>query len=200
MLQHLVNRSPIDPKFQRRMACAHAVAMTGQPNLAIKPHLVHLPALPPLSWTPKRESGALLRRRRGPSTALRGAVLLRCSQFTCAVVRRMTLDHAAEVRRKTNDLRRLERVLKATSINPIVGGLRFFYGTTLGRKEIAEHIPFARQEDTCRPSSATIRFCGCLRLSAISKCERPSSPSMPPACGCPRWTSSSPVTSTESAW
>src|ERR1700693_3255763 len=42
----------------------------------------------------------------------------------------------------------IERGLKATSINPIVGALRFFYGTTLGQTEIAEQIPFARKEDT----------------------------------------------------
>jgi integrase/recombinase XerD len=42
----------------------------------------------------------------------------------------------------------LARGLKATSINPIVGALRFFYGTTLGKKEIAEQIPYARREDT----------------------------------------------------
>ena len=38
--------------------------------------------------------------------------------------------------------------LKATSINPIIGGLRFFYKVTLGKKQIAEEIPFARKEDT----------------------------------------------------
>ena len=42
----------------------------------------------------------------------------------------------------------LSRGLKATSINPIIGALRFFYGTTLGQKPIAEEIPFARKEDT----------------------------------------------------
>lgn len=42
----------------------------------------------------------------------------------------------------------VERGLKATSINPIVGALRFFYSITLDRKDIAEDIPFARKEDT----------------------------------------------------
>ena len=42
----------------------------------------------------------------------------------------------------------VKRGLKATSINPIVGGLRFFYRVTLGRKDVAEEIPFARKEDT----------------------------------------------------
>ena len=42
----------------------------------------------------------------------------------------------------------IARGLKANSINPIVGALRFFYGTTLGRKDIADQLPFARKEDT----------------------------------------------------
>jgi site-specific recombinase XerD len=42
----------------------------------------------------------------------------------------------------------IQRGMKATSINPIVGALRFFYGTTLGMKDVAEQIPFARKEDT----------------------------------------------------
>ena len=42
----------------------------------------------------------------------------------------------------------VSRGLKATSINPIIGALRFFYGTTLGQKELADQITFARKEDT----------------------------------------------------
>ena len=42
----------------------------------------------------------------------------------------------------------LARGLKARSINPIVGALRFFCGTTLANKPLAEQIPFARAEDT----------------------------------------------------
>jgi integrase/recombinase XerD len=42
----------------------------------------------------------------------------------------------------------MSRGLKAASINPIIGALRFFYGTTLGQKELAAQIPFARKEDT----------------------------------------------------
>jgi site-specific recombinase XerD len=41
----------------------------------------------------------------------------------------------------------IARGLKPTSINPIVGALRFFYGVTLGQKEIAVQIPYARKED-----------------------------------------------------
>jgi site-specific recombinase XerD len=42
----------------------------------------------------------------------------------------------------------MQRGLKATSMYPIIGALRFFYGTTLGQQDIVEHIPFARREDT----------------------------------------------------
>ncbi len=44
-----------------------------------------------------------------------GAGLLRLvdgGSYTCAEVKALTLDHAAEVRRKVADLRKLERVLK----------------------------------------------------------------------------------------
>lgn len=42
----------------------------------------------------------------------------------------------------------LQRGLKARSINPIVGALRFFYATTLDNAALAALIPFARAEDT----------------------------------------------------
>lgn len=42
----------------------------------------------------------------------------------------------------------ISRGLKPNSINPIMGALRFFYGTTLGLKEASEQIPYARREDT----------------------------------------------------
>jgi len=42
----------------------------------------------------------------------------------------------------------ISRGLKATSINPIMGALRFFYGTALGQKHVSEQIPYARKEDT----------------------------------------------------
>ena len=42
----------------------------------------------------------------------------------------------------------ISRGLKASSINPIMGALRFFYGMTLGQKHISEQIPYARKEDT----------------------------------------------------
>jgi site-specific recombinase XerD len=42
----------------------------------------------------------------------------------------------------------ISRGLKATSINPIMAALRFFYGMTLGQKHVSEQIPYARKEDT----------------------------------------------------
>ena len=59
----------------------------------------------------------------------------------------------------------IKRGLKASSINPIVGALRFFYGTTLGQKDIAEQIPFAH------PSSggAHVPFKAHRRQSILSR-------------------------------
>jgi site-specific recombinase XerD len=56
---------------------------------------------------------------------------------------KLGIEHVRDYR-----LHLLARGLKARSINPIVGALRFFYGTTLGNKPLAEQIPFARAEDT----------------------------------------------------
>ncbi len=42
----------------------------------------------------------------------------------------------------------ISRGLKPNTINPIMGALRFFYRTTLGLKQVAEEIPYARTEDT----------------------------------------------------
>ncbi|MGP0001959.1 MAG: tyrosine-type recombinase/integrase [Acetobacteraceae bacterium] len=41
----------------------------------------------------------------------------------------------------------ISRGLKPNSINPIMGALRFFYRTTLGLKEVSDHIPYARRAD-----------------------------------------------------
>jgi integrase/recombinase XerD len=56
---------------------------------------------------------------------------------------KLGIEHVRDYR-----LHLLARGLKARSINPIVGALRFFYATTLGNKALAEQIPFARAEDT----------------------------------------------------
>jgi integrase/recombinase XerD len=56
---------------------------------------------------------------------------------------KLGLEHVRDYR-----LHLMLRGLKVSSINPIVGALRFFYGTTLGNKKLAEQIPFGRVEDT----------------------------------------------------
>jgi integrase len=56
---------------------------------------------------------------------------------------KLGVEHVREYR-----LHLIARGLKATSINPIIYALRFFYGTTLRRKEMLDHIPYARREDT----------------------------------------------------
>jgi integrase/recombinase XerD len=42
----------------------------------------------------------------------------------------------------------VSRGLQAATIIPIMCAIRFFYGTTLGRPGVAEHIPLARKTDT----------------------------------------------------
>lgn len=42
----------------------------------------------------------------------------------------------------------VSRGLQAATIIPIMCAIRFFYGTTLGRANVAEHIPLARKPDT----------------------------------------------------
>jgi integrase/recombinase XerD len=42
----------------------------------------------------------------------------------------------------------VSRGLQAATIIPIMCAIRFFYGTTLGRPGVAEHIPLARKADT----------------------------------------------------
>lgn len=55
---------------------------------------------------------------------------------------KLGIEHVREYR-----LHLMKRGLKPSSINPIIGALRFFYGTTLGQKQVAEQIPFSRTED-----------------------------------------------------
>ncbi len=42
----------------------------------------------------------------------------------------------------------VSRKLKPTTINPIMGALRFFYGKTLGQKHIVDEIPYALRADS----------------------------------------------------
>ena len=56
---------------------------------------------------------------------------------------KLTAEHVRSYR-----LHLLERGLKPNSLIPIMGGLRFFYRTTLGNKQLAGEIPYSRKEDT----------------------------------------------------
>jgi integrase len=42
----------------------------------------------------------------------------------------------------------ISRGLSTATIIPIICGIRFFYGTTLGRPDVAEHLPLGRKADT----------------------------------------------------
>src|SRR5712671_4045356 len=49
---------------------------------------------------------------------------------------------------RTYQLHLASRGLQAATIIPIMCAIRFFYGTTLGRSDVAKHIPLARKADT----------------------------------------------------
>jgi site-specific recombinase XerD len=57
--------------------------------------------------------------------------------------KKLTFDHVREYQ-----LHLVSRGLQAATIIPIMCAIRFFYGTTLGRPNVAEHIPLARKADT----------------------------------------------------
>ena len=86
--------------------------------------------------------------------------------------------------------------LKAASINPIMGALRFFYGTTLGQKQFAEQITFARQED--RLPAVPTRNEVVPLLKAVGDFQ--DADSLPPACASPRSSPSPRATSIVRAW
>jgi site-specific recombinase XerD len=55
---------------------------------------------------------------------------------------KLTVEHV-----RSYQLHLVARGLKANTINVILGALRFFYGTTLGRKEMIDLMPYARRAD-----------------------------------------------------
>ena len=66
----------------------------------------------------------------------------------------LTVEHVRDYR-----LHLISRGLQPTSINPIMGALRFFYRTALGRKEAAEQIPYARRADRLPAVLTATRWC-----------------------------------------
>jgi len=56
---------------------------------------------------------------------------------------KLTLEYVREYQ-----LHLVSRGLQAATIIPIMCAIRFFYGTTLGQPNVAEHIPLARKADT----------------------------------------------------
>jgi site-specific recombinase XerD len=56
---------------------------------------------------------------------------------------KLTFEHVREYQ-----LHLVSRGLQAATIIPIMCAIRFFYGTTMGRPNVAEHIPLARKADT----------------------------------------------------
>ena len=81
----------------------------------------------------------------------------------------------------------VSRDTSRTSINPIMGALRFFYGTTLGRKEAVEQMPYARTAGQIA-GRADGRRGGALPEGGVRSqdADASSSRSMPPACGSPK--------------
>jgi integrase/recombinase XerD len=108
----------------------------------------------PLQWsTPMTKQISPLRQRMIDDMAFRNMSPSTRKVYAYAVARfarfhqqspeKLGLEHVREYR-----LHLMSSGVKASSINPIVGALRFFYGTTLGNKQLAEQIPFGRVEDT----------------------------------------------------
>ncbi len=88
MLQYLGDRPPVNAKMQGRLPFAHPVAMTGQPDLPIKLHLVHLPALSPINGIKGVKPAHYCAGTAGRPCRLGGAVFNRNSQSGPQVQRR----------------------------------------------------------------------------------------------------------------
>jgi site-specific recombinase XerD len=66
----------------------------------------------------------------------------------------------------------VSRSVVANSIAVKMAALRFFYGTTLRRPDIAAEIPTPRRRIVCRRFLPARRSSDCSRRWAISSCER----------------------------
>ena len=101
----------------------------------------------------------------------RSATLLPSTQkIYVRAVANFSPDHGCSPDKLTSEdvrdyrLHLISRGLKATSINPIMGALRLFYGVTLGQKHVSEQIPYARKEDTIY--AAGLRVSEAVKLTA----------------------------------
>ncbi len=69
----------------------------------------------------------------------------------------------------------VSRGLSTATIIPIICGIRFFYGTTLGRPNVAEHLPLGRKADTLpsRPSRSKLGVEPLEFDAGVGGCELP---------------------------
>ena len=88
----------------------------------------------------------------------------------------------------------------ASSHQPDHVRLRFFYGTTLGKKDVAEQIPLPRRADPLPAILSRDEVARSSRRSRPQACERRSPRSTPPVCASPRWSGSRSTTSTAPGW
>lgn len=93
-----------------------------------------------------------LRQRMIEDMSIRNMSPLTQAAYIRAVAKFAAHYHTSPDKLTSEDVRNYQvhlvsRGLKTATIIPIMCALRFFYGTTLGHKDIAEHIPLARKED-----------------------------------------------------
>ena len=81
----------------------------------------------------------------------------------------------------------IARGLNANSINPVIGALRFFYGTTLERKDIADQLPFARKGDTFPAVLSQDEVLRLLKAESDLKMRTAYTAIYAAGCVCPRW-------------
>ncbi len=94
-----------------------------------------------------------LRQRMIDDMKMRNLALTTQALYISAVARFSAFHHRPPDELGVEDVRDyrlhlISRGLQPNSINPIMGALRFFYATTLGRKDVADQIPYARRADS----------------------------------------------------
>jgi integrase/recombinase XerD len=75
------------------------------------------------------------------------------SKFFRQSPNKLTFEHVREYQ-----LHLVSRGLGVQATNQIMCALRFFYGTTLGRSGVSEHIPLGRRPDTLPPVPVRCSF------------------------------------------